>query len=159
VWIATTNRRRPAMIEGLEYRFVTLKAHKFFGFSTVMLLDHPVEIARREKAIVDGFDHPEYCGSALEVAKALWFGSDELDLALLVSYGQRLGNRAVLRRLGFWLETLGAGEPAILAQLQASRDRNYALLDPSGPSTGVRNARWRLIVNVPDGQLVEWQEH
>jgi predicted transcriptional regulator of viral defense system len=159
VWIATTRRKRPVTVEGITYRFVTLSERKFFGHTAVQLLDRPVQIAEREKAIVDGFDHPQYCGGVIEPAKGLWFGSDELDLARLVGYSQRLGNRTAMRRLGFWLERLEVGPPTLLEELEAARDRNYARLDPAGPDEGPRDARWRLIVNVPDRQLLEWREH
>lgn len=42
VWIVTTRRKRPLTIEGLTYRFVTLSEHKFFGYTTIELLDSPV---------------------------------------------------------------------------------------------------------------------
>jgi predicted transcriptional regulator of viral defense system len=141
VWIVTTRRKRPVAIEGITYRFVTLSEHKVFGYITIPLLDRPVQIAEREKAIVDGFDHPEYCGGVTEPAKGLWLGSDELDLDRLVEYSQRLGNRTVMRRLGFWLERLEMGHEGLLQRLEASKDRNYALLAPRGPHEGVRDAR------------------
>jgi predicted transcriptional regulator of viral defense system len=159
VWIATIRRKRPVTTENVTYRFVTLSERKFFGFATVQLLDMPVQIAEREKAIADGFDHPKYCGGVIEPAKGLWFGSDELDLARLVEYSQRIGNRTAIRRLGFWLERLELGDPALLQELENCRDRNYALLDPGGRDQGPRDARWRLIVNVPQRQLLEWKEH
>ncbi len=159
VWIATTRRKRPVTVEGIPYRFVTLSEHKFFGCTMVQLLDRPVQVAEREKAIADGFDHPEYCGGVIEPAKGLWFGSDELDLARLVEYSRRTGNRAAMRRLGFWMERLEVGAPTLLQELESSVDRNYACLDPGGPNQGPRDTRWRLIVNVPERQLLEWQEH
>lgn len=159
IWIATTRRKRPVIIDGITYRFVTLTERKFFGQTTIRLLERPVEVAEREKAIVDGFDHPEYCGGVLEPAKGLWFGSDELDLEKLIAYSRQLGNRAAMRRLGFWLEQLALAEDALLAQLETPDNRNYALLDPAGLDAGSKNARWRLIVNVPEYQLLEWQEH
>ncbi len=158
VWIATTRRKRNLAVEGNTYRFVTLNKTKFFGYTTVTLLDNPIQVAEREKAIADGFDHPQYCGGVIEPAKGLWFGSDELDLERLVAYSQRLGNHAAMRRLGFWLEQLGLGEPSLLRFLEP-RDRNYAFLDPEGLPSGPRSARWRLIINVPERQLLEWREH
>ena len=159
VWIATTRRKRPIEIEGLPYRFVTLRAHKFFGYTTVQLLDQPLHVAEREKAIADGFDHPEYCGGVIEPAKGLWFGSDELDLERLLRYSQRLGNGVAMRRLGFWLERLEIGDRGLLPKLEVRGDRNYARLDPGESEEGRRDARWRLIVNVPERQLLEWREH
>lgn len=159
VWIVTTRRKRRVTIEGIAYRFVTVGERKFFGHTTVQLLDRPVQIAEREKAIVDGFDHPEYCGGVTEPAKGLWFGGDELDLDRVVEYSQRLGNRTATRRLGFWLERLEMGHEGLLRRVEAPEDRNYALLEPGGPKEGTRDARWRLIVNVPQRQLLEWRQH
>jgi predicted transcriptional regulator of viral defense system len=159
VWIATTRRKRTATVDGVTYRFVTLSEHKFFGYDIVQLLGRPVHVAEREKAIADGFDHPEYCGSVLEVAKGLWFGADELDLARLIRHSRRLGNRTAMRRLGFWLERLGMADQSILPQLEMTQDRNYARLDPAGPDEGPRDPRWRLVANVPERQLLEWRRH
>jgi predicted transcriptional regulator of viral defense system len=159
IWIVTTRRKRPATVGDNTYRFITVNARKFFGYTTVTLLDAPVHIAEREKAIADGFDHPTYCGGALEPAKGLWFGSDELDLMRLVDYSRRLGNLAAMRRLGFWLERFGMGAATLLERLNTPADRNYHLLDPDGPPNGPRDATWRLIINVPERQLLEWREH
>jgi predicted transcriptional regulator of viral defense system len=159
VWIATTRRKRPTTIDGVAYRFVTLTERKFFGYTSVQLLQRPVSVAEREKAIVDGFDHPEYCGGVLEPAKGLWFGIDELDLDRLAAFSQQLGNRSAVRRLGFWLEQLELADEALLKRLQMPADRNYARLDPTGLDTGPMDRRWRLRINIPENQLLEWREH
>jgi len=159
IWIATTKRKRHKVIGGVEYRSVTLTPHKFFGFVPVELGEHTIQMAEREKAIADGFDHPEYCGGVIEVAKGLWFGSGELDLEKLVAYIRRIGNKAAMRRLGFWMELLGIGGESLWQKLEDRGARTYARLDPWGPDEGMRNPRWRLIVNVPERQLLEWREH
>ncbi|MCP4168856.1 MAG: hypothetical protein GY759_23570 [Chloroflexi bacterium] len=159
VWIATTRRKRPATIGDLSFRFVYLGDHKFFGFTTIQIAEQPVQMAEREKSIVDGFDHPEYCGGVLEPAKGLWFGRDELDFDRLITHSLRLRNRAAARRLGFWLDRLGLVDGALLSQLRGSEDRNYNKLDPAGLEDGTKDARWRLIINVPEHQLLEWREH
>ncbi|MBI4640869.1 MAG: hypothetical protein HY731_09250 [Candidatus Tectomicrobia bacterium] len=159
IWIATTRRKQQVTIGGVTYRFVTLNERKFFGYTTVELLDTHIQIAEREKAIADGFDHPEYCGGVIEPAKGLWFGRGELNLAKLVAYSQRLGNRTAMHRLGFWIERLEINDEEIWKELISPEDRNYALLDPRGPKNGSRDARWRLILNLSERQLLEWQEH
>jgi predicted transcriptional regulator of viral defense system len=158
-WIATTRRKQPVTLNGSTYRFVALAERKFFGYIAVELSSQMVQVAEREKAVADGFDHPEYCGGAIEPAKGLWFGADELDLSRVADYSRRLGNRAAMRRLGFWLERLGLGDETLLQALEATDDRNYAHLDPGGPAGGPRDARWRLIVNIPERHLLEWREH
>jgi predicted transcriptional regulator of viral defense system len=159
IWVATPRRKQSVSIDNVTYRFVTLAAHKFFGATTVDLLDQSIQIASREKAIADAFDHPEYTGGVLEGAKGLWFGSDELDLAKVVEAAVCLGNQVAGRRLGFWLERLDLGNMVLWEPLAKYDSHNYALLEPSGPPSGPRDAHWRLIVNIPARQLLEWREH
>jgi predicted transcriptional regulator of viral defense system len=159
ILVATTRRKRPVTVDGLTYRFVTLTRHKFFGYETISLLGEDVQMAEREKAIADGFDHPKLAGGVLEAAKGLWFGSQELDWKKLVTYTLRLQNQVAARRLGFWMELLDLGDEGLLLQLENGGGHSYAQLEPSGPREGERSARWRMIVNVPERQLLEWREH
>jgi predicted transcriptional regulator of viral defense system len=159
VIVATTRRKGPVTVDGLTYRFVTLTPHKFFGYQAISFLGEEVNMAEREKTIADGFDHPGLAGGVLEPAKGLWFGSQELDWERLVRYTLRLQNRVAARRLGFWMELLALGNESLLSELENGGGHSYAWLEPSGPREGPRNARWRLIVNVPERQLLEWREH
>ena len=159
VHIATTARKQPLTVMGVHYCFVTLSQHKFFGLAQATMAGQPVIFSDRGKTVVDSLDRPDLAGGAIEAAKALWFGQDELDLEQVVAYGRRLGNRVALRRLGFWLERLERGTPALLEQLEDRQGHSYARLDTRGPAGGPRHPRWRLIVNVPEKQLLEWREH
>jgi predicted transcriptional regulator of viral defense system len=159
VIIATTQRKQPLTIDDLTYRFVTLTPRKFFGFVPITLEEHTIQMAEREKALSDGFDHPELVGGVLEAAKGLWFGAGELDWERLVRYTLRLGNKVATRRMGFWLELLELTDEEFLTQLKVGAGHSYARLEPGGLADGPRNARWRLIVNVPERQLLEWREH
>ncbi len=82
-----------------------------------------------------------------------------MDWEKLVAYTLRLQNQVAARRLGFWLERLDLGGEHLLSRLEDGSGHSYARLEPSGPREGPRNARWRLIVNVPERQLLEWREH
>ena len=157
--VATSRRKRAVIVGDLTCRFVTVPAHKFFGYAPISLLDSAVQMAEREKAIADGFDRPKLVEGVLEAAKGLWFGSQELDWAKLIAYVLRLQNQVAARRLGFWLELLALGDDRSLSRLDGGGGHSYARLDPSGTNDGPRNARWRLIVNIPERQLLEWREH
>lgn len=157
--IATTKRKQSLMYNDLNCRFVTLASHKFFGFEPIKIGDQTVQMAECEKAICDGFDHPELVGGVIEAAKGLYFGADELDWDKVASYSLRLGNQVATRRLGFWLDLLKVADEAILSRLEKSKGHNYSYLEPGGMADGQRNTRWRLIVNVPDEQLLEWREY
>jgi len=157
IWIATTRARKALTLDGITYRFVGLNARKFFGYTHIQVMQTPIAMAEREKALADGFDHPEYCGGVVEAAKGLWYGRDEIDLEKLRVYSRRLGNRSAMKRLGFWLERLVIADDGILRHLTRD-DHNYPLLDPTGPRQGRKDTRWRLIVNIPEEQLLEWRE-
>lgn len=159
IYIATTTQKQPLTVLGVRYRFVTLSQHKFFGLTQTTVTGQPVIFSDREKTVADCLDRPDLAGGAIEVAKALWFGQDELNQEQVIAYGQRMGNRAALRRLGFWLERLEMESPTLLEKLEDRRGHSYAKLDTRGPSSGPRHPRWRLIVNVPEKQLLEWREH
>lgn len=159
IFIAATRRKRHITIDQLTCRVVTLKPHKFFSYEPISLLGSTVHMAEREKAIADSLDHPELAGGVLEVARGLWFSRQELDLEKQVAYTLRLRNQVAARRLGFWLELLALGDDWVLSRLEGGKGHGYARLEPSGTDDGPRNARWRLIVNVPERQLLEWREH
>jgi predicted transcriptional regulator of viral defense system len=159
IYIATTTQKQPLTVMGVCYRFVTLSQHKFFGLTQTAVTGQPVIFSDREKTVADCLGRPDLAGGAVEAAKALWFGQDELNLEQVIAYGQRMGNRAALRRLGFWLERLELGSSILLGKLEDRRGHSYAKLDTRGPASGPRHPRWRLIVNVPEKQLLEWREH
>jgi predicted transcriptional regulator of viral defense system len=159
VIVATTRQKRPTTIDGLTYRFVTLASHKFFGYETISLLGEDVQMSEREKTIADGFDHPKLAGGVLEPAKGLWFGRQELHWQKVVTYTLRLQNGVAARRLGFWMELLDLGDETLWSRLENGKGHSYARLEPSGPREGERSTRWRLIVNVPQRQLLEWRQH
>lgn len=72
------------------------------------------------------------------------------DAGLLVEAGDRLGNRAVFKRLGYLLAEMDTA-PAVVA---ASLDRisaGFSLLDPTAPARGPYDRDWNLRINVSVG--------
>lgn len=158
VYIAATRRKSPLAFHGLTYRVITLASHKFFGLHKVWVGEHAVMMAEREKTIVDGLDHPEYAGGIVEIGKALWRGRTELDFKRMADYSVRMRNGAIVKRLGFLLERFDLGASALLEALQRQLSAGYARLDPLSPPHGRHNARWRVLVNLSEGDLLNWRE-
>jgi predicted transcriptional regulator of viral defense system len=73
---------------------------------------------------------------------------DEHDPMLLVAAGDRLGNRAVFKRLGYLIETLEIDQRALLSACEERVSSGISNLDPDGPSRGRRVMKWGLRVNV-----------
>ena len=118
-------------------------------------------MAEREKALVDCLDRLDLCGGVIEAAKAIWRGRDEMDWEKAVAYGRRMGNRTILKRLGFLLETLAMGTSPLLDALRADVGTGYTVLDNLYPHEygGRRDRRWHLVINVPEHELLNWREH
>ncbi len=71
VYVATTKTKRPTEIRGVEYRFVSLKPSKFFGYQKARVYTAEVMMAEPEKAVVDSLDKMGYAGGIAEVARVI----------------------------------------------------------------------------------------
>ncbi len=154
VYVTSPLPLRRRTILGTEFRFVRCKAEHLFG-----LVEHWVDktekviVSDLERTVIDGLKQPGYCGGIVEVAKGFWMRRGDMNIGRLVDYAIRLDVGAVIRRLGFLLETCGVDEPAAIARLRARLTATYQLLDPTLPVEGHRVARWRLRLNVSTEEL------
>ncbi len=152
VFVVTTKRKREINFLGLKIKFVTIKKSKFFGFKKILINNHPVNIAEKEKAIVDCLDFPRNCGGIIEVIKAVDSAREELNLKKLEDYAKKMKNHAVVNRLGYILDILG-----IKTNLIPSK--HYVRLDPLIKKNISYNAKWKIIENVSKADLLSWREH
>jgi predicted transcriptional regulator of viral defense system len=154
VYVTSPKATRPRTVLGTEFRFVRCKPEDVFG-----VVEHWVTKTERirvsdlERTVIDGLKQPEHCGGFTEVAKGYWMQRDAIAPSKLVDYALRLDVGAVVRRLGFLLETFAASAPTEIERLRASLTATYALLDPLLPAEGAYQARWRLRVNVDRQEL------
>jgi predicted transcriptional regulator of viral defense system len=70
---------------------------------------------------------------------------------MLIEFGDRLGNRAVFKRLGYLIEVTNQDFPDVIAACQERVSTGISALDPSGPSAGHRVMKWGLRINVHVG--------
>ena len=147
VYVATQEPHRSRIILDNEIKFITVVPRKFFGIIETKIENRKVLVSSNEKTIVDCLDHPEYCEGVEEVARAIYFGKDELDFSKLVSMSKKIGNRAVLKRLGYISERLNIKQ---LMQLMKHVDvsSGYSLLDPTEKRRGKIIEKWKIVANV-----------
>jgi predicted transcriptional regulator of viral defense system len=159
VYIASTRRKlSPSLqVSGVNYRFIYLKERKFWGFEQVTIDNQKVNLSGREKTIIDCLDFQGYAGGAGAVAQALWYGREEIDFLKLAEYAVRYGSRAVCQRLGYLFETLNADKKRAVAILLKNVSRSYARLDTRSSAQGKYDSRWKIQVNVPEGDLLQWR--
>jgi predicted transcriptional regulator of viral defense system len=155
VYTTTTQATRPRVVLGTEFRFVRCKPEHLFGSTEHWVTKtEKVQVSDLERTIIDGLKQSEYCGGFTEVAKGFWMRRDDIDPGKLVDYALRLDVGAVIRRLGFLLETSEVDAPRELERLQQKLTATYAILDPLLPDEGKFMARWRLRLNVDPDEVV-----
>jgi predicted transcriptional regulator of viral defense system len=151
VFVATNHlvRYPPREVFGFSYKIVSLRPHRFFGIEKDWIDDGPFLITDREKTIVDGLDLPEYVGGVGEIAKALRRVWKDLNHKKLFGYAAKMGNVAVVKRLGFLMEAHTLGDAGTLRELVVL-SKGFSPLDPLLPRKGKHDRRWGLQVNVKD---------
>jgi predicted transcriptional regulator of viral defense system len=160
VYIASTRRKFKSTIEisGVTYHLVNMPERKFFGFQQITINGYKINISEPEKTIVDCLNQVRYCGGIPEIAKALWYGRDELDFTRMAEYSRRNGNRAASQRLGYLIEMLGFKAERAVDILLQSLSTRYAPLDTFSEPKGKYLERWKVIVNLSESELLQWKE-
>lgn len=154
VYAASPKAIRPRAVLGTEFRFVRCKPEHLFGIT-----DHwatkteQVRVSDIERTVIDALKQPEHCGGFTEVAKGFWMRREDIDASRLVDYALRLDVGAVIRRLGYLLETFEVDAPRELERLRQQLTATYAILDPLLPAEGKLTARWRLRLNVDPDEI------
>jgi predicted transcriptional regulator of viral defense system len=146
-------RHRDVEIQGLPFHLTVRAEDKLFGTVPVWRGQTRVSVSDPSRTIVDVLDDPRLGGGIRTVADVVheYLRSEHRDDHLLVGYGDRLGNRAVFKRLGYLLEHSRVDMPELVQACLERRSSGLVALDPSvkGPGRIVR--RWRLKVNVTLG--------
>jgi len=151
VVVVTTSdvRKRRQVLQGQTFLVTKRAEEKIFGLRGVWQRGVRVEVSDPTRTVVDVLDDPSIGGGIRHVMHVVgeYLGSDHRNEALLVEYTERLGNRAVFKRLGWILEVLGA-DGALLEACVEHRSAGLVKLDPTVDANGRIVRRWGLRVNV-----------
>lgn len=141
-------------IMDMEFHFVKCKEVHYFGIINHWVeKDEKILVSNIERTILDGLKQPYYCGGISEVAKGFWMKRTHIDINKLIEYALLLDIGAVIRRLGFLLETYNIGTMNQIQALQNKLTNTYHLLDPTLPAEGKHLKRWRLRLNITEEEL------
>jgi predicted transcriptional regulator of viral defense system len=156
VFVATTKRTKNMEVLNIKYNFITLSKGKFFGFEPTAVGTYNINISDREKTLADALDHAEYCGGLLEVAKSLWNANEKVSMDKIVGYAERMGNTAIVKRLGYLVESLNLSvDSGILSKMRKMISPGMSALDPTRPKKGTYNTRWNLLLNISKETIEE----
>jgi predicted transcriptional regulator of viral defense system len=149
--LKTSGRVRTSSVQLLDHDYTVGHAAEdwlTWGLATEWREDARLRFADPARTVVDILDTPRLGGGIRHGAEVLVAYLDEQESSRLVEYGDRLGNRAIFKRLGYLIETLGLEFPDLVARCRERISSGISALDPDGPDGGPRAVRWGLRVNV-----------
>jgi predicted transcriptional regulator of viral defense system len=148
--IVVSRQIRPSeiKIKNVPFQFIYHNEKHFFGakknwidsFNKVLCSD-------LEKTLIDCLFKPDYAGGIVEIARAIYISKDKIDFEKLLDYARKFDSQAVVKRLGFLLETLNI-ENKIVDELQKMKSASYIVLDTELPKTGKFISRWSIRQNL-----------
>lgn len=146
-------RTKHPMIQGNEFLVAVRKPEALFGTRPVWRGREPVDLSDPSRTIIDMLDDPALGGGIRHVADVLgeYADSAHRDDGLLITYGDRLGNRTVFKRLGYLLEALDLDAPELVAACLDRRSAGVSKLDPGIAAGGSIRSRWGLGINAAVG--------
>ena len=160
VFVATTKRKRNLEFGNQRFEFVTLSKKKFFGFVEEKVnKKESFNISSREKTIVDGLMHPEYCGGIPEVAKAMWYSRDDVNWSSVLEMSDKVELSVVLRRLGYLLNLLEI-EKEISRKIKEKSFKGFHFLDSHAIRKRIDYSKeFGLIINRTRNELLGWMDY
>jgi predicted transcriptional regulator of viral defense system len=139
-------REKEQTIEGIPFVLKHVRPEMLFATRPVWRGSVRIDVSSPAKTIIDMLDDPVIGGGIRHVADCLSAYLDREDASgdELIAIADRLGNRAVFKRLGFLADHL-PGREDIAAACRERLSQGMAKLDPSAPCPR-KMTRWRLWV-------------
>ncbi|MBI1192608.1 MAG: transcriptional regulator [Bacteroidetes bacterium] len=148
--IVVAKQIRPSTqkVKNITFQFIFHNEKHFFGYEKVWIDNFSkVNCSDLEKTFIDCLYVPENAGGIVEIAQAIYNSRNKINYEKLMKYINQFNSQAVIKRLGFLLETLGI-ENEFLKELCMRRTSSYVLLDTELPRTGRMISRWSIQQNL-----------
>jgi predicted transcriptional regulator of viral defense system len=150
VFLVTTTIRNNTDIRDTSYRFIHVTQRKFFGFNPVTIDDTIINMADKEKTIIDSLEKFKYIGGLPEVIRILKNNIETLDLQRLVDYTVLMGSSILIQRLGYILDHFNVTFDEEFLQSYSLGVLTY--FDPFNTydMKPKRDQKWNLMINIPE---------
>jgi predicted transcriptional regulator of viral defense system len=148
--IVVSRQIRPSTIKikEVQFQFIYHNEKHFFGAKKIWIDSfHKVLCSDLEKTFIDCLFKPDYAGGIVEVARAIYISRDKINYKKLLEYAEKFNSQAVVKRLGFLLETLEL-KTGIVSKLQKAKTASYVVLDTELPKSGKMISRWSIQQNL-----------
>lgn len=157
VHVILLRQRASIKFKNMEFQFVKVAKHKFFGWKPVDLFGERVNMADLEKTVIDAIDRQDLAGGIEEVVKIIFNAYKKLSWDKLSKYIANMKSSTLCRRLGFIIDLLNILVPKTFEDFllqQVKKDKAYLASPQRWGTQGKLNRKWNLINNVPSKILM-----
>jgi predicted transcriptional regulator of viral defense system len=148
--IVVSEQLKPAIlkVKSTDFQFIYHNEQHFFGAKKIWIDNfNKVICSDLEKTIIDCLFKPDYSGGIVEIARAIYISKEKIKFNTLLDYIIKFNSQAVIKRLGFLLETLEI-ETTIIDELQKIKTKSVITLDTELPKSGKIISRWSVQQNI-----------
>ncbi|MBN1615134.1 MAG: type IV toxin-antitoxin system AbiEi family antitoxin domain-containing protein [Deltaproteobacteria bacterium] len=140
-------RNRKPIIKGSNFLIRTVPEKALFGMNTVWRGQVKVNVSDPTRTVLDMLNDPALGGGLRPVADMFrnYLTSKNKDVSLLIKYGDKLGNGAVFKRLGFLASRFAPGEEDLISACRSRLTQGNVKVDPAMAADRLITA-WRLWV-------------
>ncbi len=125
-------KERNPVYGSTKFKIKTVKEYKVFGTKNIWYGSTKIKVSDPTKTIVDILDDPKLVGGMSIVYDIFieYLESDYCDFNELLNYSERMGNKTILKRLGFLIDVKFKVMPEELASIKNSISSGYSNFDP-----------------------------
>src|SRR5437773_178131 len=148
--LKTSGRVRRSSVQLLDHEYLVAHIQSkamTWGLKTEWRDEIRLRFADPARTVIDILDDPPLGGGIRHGAEILTAFLRDHDANDLIGYGDRLGNRAVFKRLGYLVEVLRPEESHLISACRERVSAGISVLDPGGPASDRRATKWGLLVN------------
>jgi len=142
ITVMAATDRKAIRFGSTNIRFIRLSPKSFFGYEKTKYEGFDIFVADAEKAVIDSALLHRVSFS--ELKDLITSHMEEINAERLLRHLKKTGNKSLIKRFGYLLETLGKDYHSALKRYI---DAAYIPLDYSRKPTGNRNAKWKVVVN------------
>ncbi len=154
--IVVSKQIKPSIIKvkDVPFQFIYHNEKHFFGTKKIWIDNfNKVICSDLEKTIIDCLFKPDYAGGIVEIARAIYVSRHKIKFDVLLEYVIRFNSQAVIKRLGFILETLKI-EASIIDDLKSLKTNSIIPLDTELPKTGKIISNWSIQQNIETETII-----
>ena len=142
ITVVTAVNKKAVTFANTKIRFVKLSPKAFFGYEKVRYDGFEIFVADADKSIIDSALLREVSFS--ELKEITLNNKGAINIGKFMRYMKRVGNKSLIKRFGYVFENMGKD---YYGRLRRFVDATYIPLDYSKKPTGIKNEKWRLVIN------------